>query len=156
MKRITLLAIIAVIFTACTTEEYYTQNTYVNSYSKVYTVHKSEWIRDIDPNTGEAYYYFLFEEDRLTNKVFNDGVIQAYLYYAVGGYDTKSPLPYSYYWEDSRSIKREEYITVEFSPKDDHDPYNTGAITFILKFDEPGDTHQFQFEYYDFLVNMMW
>lgn len=155
MKKITFLAIVAIIMSACTTEEYYTTETYVNSFSKTYTV--TDWgDPEVDPNTGEIYYFCSFPERRLTNKVFNDGVIQAYLYYTISGYDTKSPLPYSYYWEDSRGTKREEYTTVEFSPKDERIPNDEGRITFILKFDEQGGEHKPQFNAYDFIVNMMW
>ena len=131
-----------VVFTACTNEYYEQYN--VNTYSKYFEVNSRDWKKAYD-DLGYLYYYFTFEEPKLTNKVINSGSLNTYLYYQVEGIDTFSPLPFSDFIVKNE-YRWEEQTTVEYQP---------GLITFILKSDDRVDQYP-AYEQYVFAVRFLW
>lgn len=114
------------------------------SFSQVYTVHFKDLEVDSDP-TG-SYYYYEFKEPKLTSYIFDNGVMQAFLYHEKYNEDTMSPLPYSDFIVDSNGYKWEENISVDFQP---------GYIMFIFKVDDH-ILEGLAFKSYDFRVRFLW
>ena len=157
MKKFILPVLVALLFSACTTEEYITEEYYtkVKTYSETYTVHwdmkyKYYWSEHFD-DTG-LYYYCTIEDRNLTDEIFRYGQMNAYLFYVPEGetMGVLSPLPFSDFItgtdNNGNFIKWEEQITVEFAP---------GLITFILKLDDHEPLPPF-YKYYEFAVRFMW
>lgn len=148
MKKIYLLAMIVFLFNACTQNT--TELVAPNVYSVAFTVGDNNWKKGLDDETG-TYYYCTFTEPKLTQEVFNYGVMQAFIYGK--NRDSLSPLPFSDFLIDENNYKWEEHFTVEFE---------VGLITFILKVSD----HVPMFEgkdpilpfytVYDFLVRFLW
>jgi hypothetical protein len=154
MKKIIFMGLIVLAFSACqdtyTTEEYN-----VNTDSKTYSVHwelNNEYVWEDNGSDATGLYYFCeIPEPKLTNEIFQHGQLNAYLYYVPEGTNLEvlSPLPFSDFItkdEYGRPIKREDQVTVEFTP---------GLITFILKKDNHENGKPF-YETYDFVVKFMW
>jgi hypothetical protein len=148
MKKFAFLALAALLFAACTTEEYYTN---VNTYTQTYTVKLKDWQEEFD-QTGR-YYYCPIEEPKLTNEIFQHGQKNAFLYYVPEGITNNvlSPLPFSDFvtiFDKNGDLinKWEEHITIEYEP---------GYITFIIKFDDHAPEDPFYKEY-TFVVQFMW
>ncbi|MDR0540777.1 MAG: hypothetical protein LBH19_01035 [Dysgonamonadaceae bacterium] len=144
MKKLGLLALLVVFFTACTKEYITEENVNVYSYSRYFQVTRNQWKKATDQNNYFLYYYCTFSEPRLTNEILDNGSMNAYLYYKIDGLDTFSPLPYSDFIVDA-DYKWEEQLTVEFQP---------GYITFILKIDDFYAVSPL--EYYNFVVRFLW
>jgi len=161
MKKFILPALIALLFSACTTEEYITREYIteeyytVDTYSKTYKVYwnmnnKYYWEEAYD-ETG-LYYYCTIEDRNLTNEVFQYGQMNAYLYYVPEGASTSvlSPLPFSDFITGTDNagnfIKWEEQVTVEFAPE---------LITFILKLDDHEPLPPF-YSSHEFAIRFMW
>jgi hypothetical protein len=147
MKKNTciLVAFFALIFSSCTTNEV-TEVTEIvpYTYTKIFTITDRDWIKGSD-DTG-IYYYCEIAEPKLTDEVFDYGILQAYKFYKVDGRDTMTPLPYSDFIING-GYKWEEHFTVDFQP---------GYITFILKTDDHDDGSLPFYSSYEFLVRFLW
>jgi hypothetical protein len=158
MRKISFFALsgfIALSFSACTTEEYYTEEYTVDTYSQTYTVfwnmdHEYFW-EEGDDQTG-SYYFRTIKDPNLTNEIIQHGQMNAYFRYqpAKNLPFVLSPLPFSDFLlgtdNEGKPIKWEEQMTVEFEP---------GYITFILKADDHAPEPPFR-DYYEFVVRFMW
>jgi len=115
----------------------------VNTYSQDFTVNQKDWQVGTDDVSG-MYYYFEFKVPNLTQYIYNNGTMQAFLYTNNGNV---SPLPFNDYWiEDGTGYMYTEQITCEFVP---------GYVTFIIK----SSDHQAilpHYNNYDFNVRFMW
>ena len=152
MKKLFFIAFVALIFSACTTREYYDVTEIVEpmTFTQTYRVTRNMW----QPSTVGApglYYFCEIRERNLTNEIFDFGVMQAFLYYEMEGRDTMSPLPFSDFVVDRDGYRWEEQLTVEFQP---------GFITFILKIDDHASLDEFSelpfWQHYDFRVRFLW
>ncbi|MDR0799141.1 MAG: hypothetical protein LBN18_05230 [Dysgonamonadaceae bacterium] len=149
MRKFVFLALTAVIFSACT-KEYTTEEHYdVNSYTHKYTVTAQDW-KTYSDQTGN-YYYCDIAEPKLTEKVFNDGVMVGYFYYALNGISIMTQLPFSDFFniKDSQgnlTYKWEEQATVEFNP---------GHVVFVMKFDDHAPKMP-SYSSYEFVVKFIW
>jgi hypothetical protein len=124
MKKIALITLLMVVLVSC--GEYTNVTETVESYTRVITVNRGDWTKWQDENNPGAYHFFQVEERNLTDYIFDEGVMQAFLYYTADDRDTMSPLPYSDFVHNENTYLGEEHFTVEFQP---------GWITFILKTD---------------------
>ncbi|MDL2222476.1 hypothetical protein LJB98_00070 [Bacteroidales bacterium OttesenSCG-928-M11] len=143
MKKVFLFLLMAVVFSACTTEKYYEDyfiTETVEIYSEVFTVKNSMWETGYD-DSG-SYLYCTFPEAQLTRKVINDGMLIGYFYYSLNGVSILSALPFSDFYVDG-DYKWEEHLTVEFEP---------GYITFILKMDDHNTNFDPMYTEYQFVV----
>lgn len=144
MKKFILFALIAVLFSACG-DEYY--NGVPTTVTKTFSVTDEMWEIDYD-DTG-AYLQYGFRVPELTNYIFNNGIMEAYLYYKPKGYNFSvlSPLPFSDFIVDNNGYKYEEHITVEFA---------VGEVTFIVKVDDHEVSELLAYLKHDFVVRFMY
>ena len=148
MKKFTfLLAFLPTLFaTSCIEGDEITEITQIvapNVFTEVYRIYAEDMTERMD--LAGTYYEYEFEEPKLTNTVFDTGVLQAFLYYKKDGKDTMCPLPFSdfvvyngYQWE--------EQFTVEFQPY---------RIKFIQKISDHFNDLPIS-EYYDIMVRFLW
>jgi hypothetical protein len=138
MRKIILLALLALTFSAC--EFNTTEEVAPRVYTETYTVEYRDWTQGND--ALGIHYYCRIRESNLTNEVFDYGVMQAF-FFSAGR--VLIPLPFS----DFRIINGyevEEYFTVEFEP---------GYVTFVLRTsDQVAELPRF--ESYDFSVTFLW
>jgi hypothetical protein len=145
-----LIALFILVLSGCSTQE-----DGIRTYSQNYIIywetnHRYFW-DETDDKSG-LYYYCTIKEPNLTNDVFNNGQMNAYLRYVPGGSSSVvlAPLPYSDFLteinDDGDIYKWEEQMTVEFEP---------GYITFILKADDHSPLPPF-YESYEFVVRFLW
>jgi hypothetical protein len=137
MKKIALLICIILAVSACTVND---EPTEVNVFSEVYTVTKGHWTPAHDDALGD-YLYYEFQEPALTNYIYNNGIMNAYLRID----DALYPLPFDDYWMEN-DYRWTEQVTCEFRP---------GYITFILKYND-FELNQLPHFDYNFLVRFMW
>lgn len=144
MKKLFLFLLVVVSFSACTTEEYYSN---VKPYTKKFLVKNNMWEEASDA-TGN-YLYCTFDLPKLDDYVFNNGVLEAYLYYKPKGLKESvlSPLPFSDFIVDDEGYKYEEHFTVEFGYK---------TVTFILKPDDHNIDYDPFYSEYEFVVRLLW
>jgi len=114
---------------------------YMNSFTQDYTVYKKDWKVGTDDDSGD-YFYYEFKEPNLTQDVYRNGSMQAFL--LMNG-DNITPLPFDDFWILDNGQMRTEQVTCEFRP---------GYVTFILKY----NTHELDDPYYDytFRVRFLW
>ncbi|MDH8702232.1 hypothetical protein M2138_001592 [Dysgonomonadaceae bacterium PH5-43] len=143
MKKFVLFGLLALLFSSC--EDDVTQVVEPGSFSKVYSIHIDDMERVVDESG--AYFFYSFKERELTNYIFNNGVMQAFLYYKIDGKSTLCPLPFSDFIVDEYNYKWEEQLTVEFQP---------GYINFILKLDDHAISEGAAYFEYDILVKFLW
>ena len=129
MKKFILPALIALLFSACTTEEYITEQYYYDTeiFNKTYTIDWRDW--QVGSNMTGEYLFCEFREPKLTKDVFENAILNSYLYFKVSedGPSVLSPLPFSDFRRNRHNYKWEEQLTVE---------YEVGYITFIMKIDD--------------------
>ncbi|MDR1437347.1 MAG: hypothetical protein LBI65_04430 [Candidatus Symbiothrix sp.] len=135
MEKNIFIAIFALIFSACTFNEY--EKTDSDYYSEYITISERQW--ETVYYEGNLLYYYCEFDFPLTPDIINYKPIDVYYETPDEGYLT--PLPYSTFIID-RSYKYEEHLTVEYEP---------GRITFILKYDDQLDVPP-RYDYYRFLV----
>ena len=140
-KWIAVLLVLIAFLPSCTINE--THKEYMNSFSWDYTVYQQDWDVGKDDDSGN-YFFYEFKVPQLTQYVYDNGVMQAFL--RMNG-DNLSPLPFDDFWyiDAFKSYDRTEHVTCEFRP---------GYITFILKYSD----HSLDTPYYDykFRVRFMW
>lgn len=144
MKKVILFALIAVLFSSCV-EEYYSGVPETRTVS--FTVFEKDW--EVASDITGDYLYYTFDMPEITRYVFDNGVLNAYLYYKPDGTDTSvlCPLPFSDFVVQENGYKYEEHITAEFA---------IGEITFIVKVDDHEVGNILQAKKYDFIVRLMW
>lgn len=147
IKKWTLAVFLITAFlSSCTFDKYYpVEEVYVDSYTKDFTVKPANWHVGTDDESGD-YFYFEFSEPKLTQTVYDYGIMIAYLKMNDGNL---SPLPFNDYWEYNDSGYKylgTEQTTVEFRP---------GYITFILKYSDH-KVHRDPYYDYNFRVRFMW
>jgi len=119
------------------------QGNYTNFFTQDYTVFQKDWsIETYDDESG-MYYYYEFNEPYLTSYIYNNGVMQAFLYTGNGNI---SPLPFNDYWIDSTGYMYTEQITCEFRP---------GVVSFIVKASDHAQVLP-HYPRYDFRVRFVW
>ena len=144
MKRITLLALIALLFSACINEtKQVIEKVEPYTFTRVYTISANEMSQRTE--LGMVYFEYAIVEPKLTDEVFEYGILQAFLYYKKDGKDTLCPLPFSDFLVDG-DYQWEEQFTVEFQP---------GAIKFIQKISDYAPDPPVS-SYYDVLVRFLW
>ena len=138
---IAVAALVMIAFlSSCQTKEIYEEYYYVESFTKDYTVKQGSWIVKDDDDSG-IYYYCGFEEPELTEYIYENGIMQAFLLMNGGNL---SPLPFDDFWMDG-NYHWTEQVTCEFRP---------GYIRFILKYSD----HATAAPYYEytFRVRFLW
>jgi outer membrane lipoprotein-sorting protein len=136
-------AIMIVFLSSCQQNDPVSQVVEPYTFSKDYTVNYQDWQQGNDDESG-MYYYKTFKESSLTQYIFDNGTMQAFLMYNDG---TLSPLPFNDYWvEDGTGYMYTEQITCEFVP---------GSITFIVKSSDHQDILP-HYDNYNFNVRFMW
>jgi len=142
-KKLTVLVLVMIAFLSSCQKNDPVQN-YTNYYAQDYTVKQGDWKKGSDDKSG-MYYYCVFQESNLTQYIYNNGVMQAFLYTNNGNI---SPLPFNDYWiEDTTGYMYTEQITCEFVP---------GYITFIVKASDHNENFLPSYSEYDFTVRLMW
>ncbi|GHT88908.1 hypothetical protein FACS189474_4980 [Bacteroidia bacterium] len=142
MKKFTLSALLVVLFTACTKEYYEEVNPH--TFTETYRIYAKDMIEKVDP--AGTYFEYEIKEPKLTNEVFDYGIMQAFLYYTKDGKNTLCPLPFSDFIVDNNNYQWEEQFTVEFQP---------GVIKFIQKISDHAIDPPIS-EYYDIFVRFLW
>ena len=115
----------------------------VEVFSQNYTVFPEDWYVGTDDESGD-YFYYEFREPNLTQYIYNNGVMQAFLQMNDGNL---TPLPFNDYWYNNQSDTHStEQVTCEFRP---------GFVTFILKYSHHDITLD-PYYTYKFNVRFMW
>ena len=146
MKKITFLALIVFLFSSClneTTQVVEKVEPYTST--QVYKIYAEDMSKRTDVG-GIVYFEYEFKEPKLTKKVFDFGILQAFLYYKKDGKDTLCPLPFSDFLVDKNGYQWEEQFTVEFQP---------GVIKFIQKISDYAEDPPVS-EFYEVLVRFLW
>ena len=143
-KKWTAVALIMIAFlSSCTVkeihEEYYEE--YVDSFTQSYTVHQGDWEIGRDDDSG-LYLYCEFRESNLTQYIYENGIMQAFLLMNDGNL---TPLPFDDFWVDGNN-KWTEQVTCEFRP---------GYVTFILKYSDHAIDEPPHYDY-TFRVRFLW
>ena len=135
------LALVVILFlSSCKTNDPVVEN-YTDSFTKDYTV--STWGKGYDDESG-MYFYHEFSEPRLTQYIYDNGIMQAFLVTNNG----ISPLPFNDYWEnEATGYMSTEQITCEFYPE---------HITFIIKASDHDENIPPYYSTYKFRVRFMW
>ncbi|GHT05427.1 hypothetical protein AGMMS49525_12740 [Bacteroidia bacterium] len=133
---------------SCEGDKYYPEYPEVapQTWSQKFEVAYKDWKR-VDAPDG-VYYYYTFHVPKLSDRVFNEGIKQAFMHYSVNNVDTESPLPFSYFYVLTDGTRWEEHFTVEWQPE---------YVTFILKVDD-GDPKEVSpmHDSYVFSVKFLW
>ncbi len=151
MKLCRFFLLLPLLFLFSCGDSYYTENVYMDTDTKYYTVYSEDWLlMDIaptpeDPNEDSnwTYFYYDFYEPALSNYILSNGMINAYL--TNGSKSYISPLPFDDFYLSPNSHMWTEQVTCEFSPQN---------IRFIVKYNDfetgmnPAD--------YTFMVRFMW
>lgn len=145
MKKFTWLILLTLILAACNEYTNITEVVEPYTYKRKITVNREDWKPMQDENNPGTYHFYQVKETNLTDNIFDNGVMQAFLYYYADERDTMSPLPYSDFVSDENEYYGEEHFTVEFQP---------GYVTFILKTDY--NTGLPYYNRYDFLIRFLW
>ena len=120
-KKWTVVTLIMIVFlSSCTVKEIHEE--YVDSYTQSYTVFKKGWKVGTDSDSGD-YFYYEFREPNLTQYIYENGIMQAFLVMNDGNL---TPLPFNDYWRENDYMWTEQ-VTCEFRP---------GYVTFILKYSD--------------------
>ena len=140
LRKCTLAAVVMIaLLTSCQT------NDPANFFTRDYTVTSSDWKMEKNDDASGMYYYCEFKEPNLTQNVYDNGVMQAFLYTKNGNI---SPLPFNDYWiNNSTGYMSTEQITCEFVP---------GYITFIVKASDHDENFPPSYDEYDFRVRFTW
>lgn len=141
MKKFTWLILFVWILAACNEYTNVTEVVEPYTYTRQISVNREDWRRIQDENNPGIYHYCQVKETNLTDYIFDNGVMQAFLY----DRGTMSPLPFSDFVNDENKYYGEEHFTVEFQP---------GYVTFILKTDY--NTGLPYYNYYDFMIRFLW
>jgi hypothetical protein len=136
MKKNIFLALFVLIFSACTINEYETNDP--EYYSEVFEVSIRNWKPVYDRD--RLWYYYCTFDLPLSRETIEYKPID--VYYETPKEAFLTPLPYSAFHVDDNNYQWEEQLTVEYEP---------GCITFILKCDDQSDELPF-YDYYRFLV----
>lgn len=151
MKYFRFLLLFPILFTS-SCNKYYTEEVILNTETIYYTVLSKDWIlMDVPPSSSEdedsqwTYFYCEFREPVLTNKIFNSGMMDAYL--TDGGDRSRiTPLPFDNFFRvPNGGFMWTEQVTCEFSP---------GRVTFIAKYNDFDMT--FAPPTYTFMVRYAW
>jgi hypothetical protein len=137
------LVVLITFLSSCETKNFYEEYYNVNSYTKDFTVLKNQWNKSSD-DSGD-YLFRKFTEPKLTDEVFDYGIMQAFLVLDNG--NTLSPLPFDDYWYINSGYDRTEQVTCEFSP---------GYVTFILKYSDHLVNEDAPYYDYTFRVRFLW
>ena len=144
MKKIILFTFVAVLFSTCGDTITEIREVAPNTYTEIYLIYAEDMIEKFDD--AGVYYEYEFLEPNLTNRVFDQGIMQAFMYWTKDGRKTLCPLPFSDFLIDRRNVQWEEQFTVEFQP---------GRIKFIQKISNHSDAPPL-LEAYEILVRFMW
>ncbi|MCL1934260.1 MAG: hypothetical protein FWF53_10680 [Candidatus Azobacteroides sp.] len=130
------------LLSSCEGDKYYEEE-YVDSYTQDYTVQKGDWSVGKD-DSGE-YFYYEFRESNLTQYIYENGIMQAFLFMDE---ENITPLPFNDYWidESNPDYMWTEQVTCEFRP---------GFVTFILKYSDHATNEPPHYNY-TFRVRFMW
>ena len=140
IKKWTLAVLVMIVLIpSCTINEIHEE--YMNSFTQDYTVHKDSWNVGRDDDSGN-YLYYEFREPNLTQFIYDQGAMQAFLFMNDGNL---TPLPFNDYWVDGDYMWTEQ-VTCEFRP---------GYITFILKYSDHA-TDILPYYEYRFKVRFLW
>jgi len=143
LKKCTLAAVVMIaLLTSCQTNDPTVEN-YTNFFTRDYAVTQSDWSMETIDDVSGMYYYCEFSEPNLTQYIYDNGVMQAFLYTNNGNI---SPLPFNDYWVDSTNYMYTEQITCEFRP---------GVVSFIVKASDHAQILPYYKEY-DFRVRFAW
>jgi len=142
-KKWTALAVVMIAFlSSCEVkeihEDYY--EVYLSSFTANYSVFKRDW--KVGNDDSGDYLYYEFRETNLTQYIYENGAMQAFLVMENGNL---TPLPFNDYWIDVDYMWTEQ-VTCEFRP---------GYVTFILKYSDHASEI---LPYYDytFRVRFLW
>ena len=140
MKFFRFLLLFPVLFISSCGNTYYTEEVFINTKTVYYDIYSRDW----KPSLNWDYFYYDFQEPLLTNKIFDRGMMNAYLLPDSRNKSIISPLPFDDFYIQDDNIWTEQ-VTCEFSPQN---------IRFILKYNdfnarrEPLD--------YTFMVRLAW
>jgi len=141
-RKLTVIAVVMIAFlTSCQKND--PPQDYLNLYTQDYSVFQKDWNVGDDDESG-MYYYYEFKESNLTQYIYNNGVMQAFL---VTNNGNISPLPFNDYWVDNTGYMSTEQITCEFRP---------GYVTFIVKASDHDPHFLPYYDAYDFKVRFAW
>ena len=93
MKKLLMLLGAVLIFSACTTEEYYIDETQMNRIIKDFQVLSGDWNHPTSPSANEYRFTYTFPFPELTSFLYNNGTIVAYFEYEDGGRKYQQALP---------------------------------------------------------------
>lgn len=94
MKKLLLLLGAVLVFSACTTEEYYIEETQMNRIIKDFEVKAGDWQEGEYEGPGhELHYFYSFSFPELNNFLYNNGTIVAYYEYTANGNKFQQALP---------------------------------------------------------------
>ena len=136
--------------TSCVDEHYEVVETiYVDSHTEYSTVTTDRWRKYDQPNDLESsnwsYFYYDLNVPKLTNEVFDYGIMNAYL--TMGSKSKVSPLPFDDFYLDHNDNNHRwtEQVTCEFAP---------GRVRFIVKYNDFSlDVPPYD---YTFMIRFMW
>jgi len=140
-KWTTAIALIMIVFlSSCDGDKFYEENYYVDSFTQSYTVRQRDWRIGTD-DSGD-YFYYEFNEPNLTQYIYENGVMQAFLLMNEGNL---TPLPFNDYWVNGDYMWTEQ-VTCELKP---------GLVTFILKYSDHITDEPPHYDY-TFRVRFLW
>ena len=141
------VAVVMIVFlSSCQKNDPVNQVVEPYTFSKDYKVNYKDWKKGSD-DSG-MYFYRTFGVPELTQYIFDNGTMQAFLMYGDG---TLSPLPFNDYWIETDDAGQPFYyteqITCEFLP---------GQVTFIVKASDHNPDFLPTYDDYNFNVRFMW
>jgi hypothetical protein len=122
MKTIKFFAIVIIALltlNSCVTEKYYPEN---NWYVENFEVRARDWTPVGAVGSPGFHYEFVFDQVPL-EVAYYDGIVTAYLYQTVDGAEVQTPLPFTYYEQESN---------VEYSIFYTYDVARDGSIAFKM------------------------
>ena len=132
--------VMIVLLSSCEGDKFYEENYYVDSFTQSYTVRQRAW--SIGTDDSGDYFYCEFNEPNLTQDIYENGIMQAFLLMNEGNL---TPLPFNDYWVNG-DYRWTEQVTCEFQP---------GLITFILKYSDHAINESPYYDY-TFRVRFLW
>lgn len=113
--------------TACTVEEYYTDDK-EEWYLEDFTIKSYDWTLVNGKNQIGSYFEYVFDKIPLDDSYY-DGIVTAYTYKKYGTRDEEQvPLPYTEYHVDTNEWGDDIYYSVQYS----YDVRKDGTISFKI------------------------
>ncbi|MDR0413276.1 MAG: hypothetical protein LBH61_05710 [Dysgonamonadaceae bacterium] len=146
MKNFVLAIVLLTVLASCDKYTNVTETIEPLSFTRKITVYREDWRKSQkDENNPGDYHFYQVQEPKLTDYIFDRGVMQAFLLYNADNRDTMSPLPYSDFVINGNQYIGEEHFTVEFQP---------GWVTFVMKSDFNAGLPYY--DSYEFIVRFLW